>query len=153
MLDGKPLESPKSGSRISIFWATLDDTTPSPQPPRLCTRAAGSLQKCVRKCYLPPWPGPQWAPSTSPVLHTPSTPFSALRSPLQAGHLLTKASLGHTPVCGLTHTHLHVCQITPFPAKPSFTPPLVEVISLSWSTHVLWGPFHSGPELQSSHWG
>lgn len=124
-----------------------------PQPPGLCTGQQAAFKSVCASATFLHGQGP-----SGPLAHLlcstpPSTPFSVLRSPLQAGHLLTKASLGHTPVCGLTSTHFHVCQITPFPAKPSFTPPLVKVISLSWSTHVLWGPFHSRPELQSSHWG
>lgn len=113
MLGGKPLESPKSSSRISIFWATLDNTLPA-------DRAKGQQAAFKGVCAnvtLPPWPGTPWTPGTSPVLHTPLYSLLCLESPAPSRlklHLPTKAGLGHTPVCGLTHTHLHVCQITPF---------------------------------------
>lgn len=135
-----PLSQAPGSASSGRLW-----TIPSPQtvhkgsrqPSKVCVQMRPFLH-----CQGPPALLAHLLCSTPPS--TPSLPSSPL---FQAGrNSISRPRLAWvTLLSGGSHTHIYTSARSP--------PSLLHTSSgrshlLSWSTHVLWGPFHSCPELQ-----
>lgn len=141
MLDGRPLKLPESGSRTTVFWPTLCST------PEFMPKCSRGLKKCVCMCvcaracmHVQMLPflhgqGPTWLLAhllRSIPISTSLLPFPARESPalavLRHSIFLNKGQAG-SHSCVLAHTDTLTTLDYPLLRKPSFIPPLIEVIS------------------------